>query len=68
MKTMFKTDKTLFHTGISPENKIWKYIKFNKNDKILNDFIDYLSFYSSWNFSILAKLMSSDLSIESLQT
>lgn len=60
MKTMVKTDKTLFHSGISPENKIWKYIKFNKNDKILNDFIDYLSFYSSWNFSILAKLMSSD--------
>ena len=60
MKTMLKTDNLVFHKGISPENKIWKYIKFNKNDKILSDFIDYFAFYSSRDFSVLTRLLSSD--------
>ena len=57
---MVKTDKIQFQNWISQENKIWHFIKFNKNDKILTDFIDYLSFYSSWNFATLTKLLSSD--------
>ena len=57
---MVYTDKIQFQNWISPENKIANYIKFNKNDKILGDFIDYLSFYTSWDFSILTRLLSSD--------
>lgn len=49
-----------FNTGISPLNKIWKYMSFTKKDKVLSDFIDYLSFYSTWSFAPLTKLLSSD--------
>ena len=49
-----------FNTGISPLNKIWKYMSFTKKDKVLSDFIDYMSFYTSWNFAPLTKLLSSD--------
>lgn len=60
MKTMLTTNNIQFQNWISKENKIWYYIKFNKNDKILWDFIDYLSFYTSWNFVQLTRLLSSD--------
>ena len=49
-----------FNTCISPLNKIWNYMSFTKDDKVLSDFIDYLTFYTSWNFAPLTKLLSSD--------
>lgn len=49
-----------FNTAISPLNKIWKYMSFTKDDKVLSDFIDYLSFYTTWSFGPLTKLLSSD--------
>lgn len=45
---------------IDPRNKIWKYIKFDKRDKVICDFIDYVAFYGSWNPSLLFNLLSSD--------
>ena len=47
-------------TYISPNNKIWKYIKFTKRDKVLCDFIDYLAFYGKWNRKKTLSLLSSD--------
>lgn len=47
-------------TYISPNNKIWKYIKFTKRDKVLCDFIDYLAFYGKWNRRKTLSLLSSD--------
>lgn len=47
-------------TYISPNNKIWKYIKFNKRDKVLCDFIDYLAFYWKRDRKITVALLSSD--------
>lgn len=52
--------KSHFNTCISPLNKIWKYMSFTKDDKVLSDFIDYLSFYTTWSFGPLTKLLSSD--------
>ena len=49
-----------YNTAISPLNKIWKYMSFTKDDKVLSDFIDYLSFYTTWSFAPLTKLLSSD--------
>lgn len=45
---------------ISPNNKIGKYIKFNKRDKVLCDFIDYLAFYGKRDRKITVALLSSD--------
>lgn len=50
----------LSNSLISPMNKIWKYMRFTKKDWVLSDFIDYLSFYTSWNFAPLTKLLHSD--------
>ena len=52
--------KSHFNTAISPLNKIWKFMSFTKDDKVLSDFIDYLSFYTTWSFGPLTKLLSSD--------
>lgn len=57
---MKKSVKYHFNNSISPLNKIWKYMSFTKKDKVLSDFIDYLSFYTSRNFAPLMKLLSSD--------
>lgn len=35
-------------------------MSFTKDDKVLDDFIDYLAFYTTWNFAPLTKLLSSD--------
>ena len=52
--------KVHYNTKISPLNKIWKYMTFTDRDKVLSDFIDYMSFYSSYNLQPLQKLLSSD--------
>lgn len=53
-------NKIHFNTGISPKNKLRNYMSFTSKDKILSDFIDYLSFYTTWDHSLLLKLLSSD--------
>lgn len=45
---------------ISPHNKIGKYIKFTRKDKVLCDFIDYLAFYGKRDRKITVALLSSD--------
>lgn len=45
---------------ISPNNKIWQYIKFTKKDKVLCDFIDYLAFYGKRERKRTLVLLSSD--------
>ena len=45
---------------IDPRNKIWKYIKFDKRDKVICDFIDYVAFYGSWSRDYLVRLLASD--------
>lgn len=57
---MSKSVKYHFNTRVSPLNKITKYMSFTEDDKVLSDFIDYLSFYSTWSFAPLTKLLSSD--------
>lgn len=47
-------------TYIDPRNKIWKYIKFDKRDKVLCDFIDYCAFYGRWTPNLLMNLFVSD--------
>lgn len=59
---MVKTNNSYHLTNnlISPMNKIWQFMRFTRKDKVLDDFIDYLSFYTSRNFAPLTKLLSSD--------
>ncbi len=45
---------------INPNNKIWDYIHFDKRDKVLCDFIDYIAFYGCWTNPILLSLLNSD--------
>ena len=45
---------------IDPRNKIWKYIKFDKRDKVICDFIDYVAFYGTWTPNVLMNLLASD--------
>ena len=45
---------------ISSNNKIGKYIKFTRKDKVLCDFIDYLAFYGKRDRKITVALLSSD--------
>lgn len=45
---------------ISENNKIWQYIKFNKNDCVLCDFIDYVGFYGKRERKRLLTLLASD--------
>ena len=55
-----KYTKKHFNTCISPNNKLAKYMSFTKDDKVLRDFIDYLSFYTSRNHDVLLRLLASD--------
>lgn len=54
--------KSNYHqnTCVSPKNRLTQYMSFTKDDKVLDDFIDYLAFYTSRNFAPLTKLLSSD--------
>lgn len=45
---------------IDPMNKIWKYITFDKRDKVICDFIDYLAFYWERSSSQLQIFLWSD--------
>lgn len=45
---------------IDKNNKIWDYIYFNKNDKVIWEYIDYLAFYGAWNRKYLLNLLRSD--------
>ena len=49
-----------YNTKISKLNKIGQFMTFTERDKVLSDFIDYLSFYTTRNFAPLTKLLSSD--------
>lgn len=49
-----------FNTCISPLNKLWKFMSFTKDDKVLRDFIDYLKFYTTWNNKPLLKYINRD--------
>lgn len=50
----------LSNSIISPMNKIWKFMRFTAKDEVLSDFIDYLSFYTTWQFAPLTRLLNSD--------
>lgn len=45
---------------ISPLNKLNEYMIFTPRDKVLCDFIDYVSFYGCWSDLILMRLLASD--------
>lgn len=36
---------------LSPNNKIWQYLKFYESDQVLREFIDYVWFYWDWDHS-----------------
>lgn len=45
---------------LSPNNILWKYIKFTKKDGYISDFVDYCAFYGSWQHEKLLNLDRSD--------
>lgn len=49
-----------FNTCISSNNKIWRFMSFTKDDKVLRDFIDYLRFHTSWNNKPLLQYLHRD--------
>lgn len=49
-----------FNTCISPNNKLWKFMSFTKDDKVLRDFVDYVRFHTSRNNKPLLKYINRD--------
>lgn len=45
---------------ISPNNKIWKYVKFREDDIVLDDFMDYCWFYWEWSRDKIMVYLRSD--------
>ena len=41
-------------------NKLWEYIEFNKNDKVIGEYIDYFAFYGKRYRKTLITLLASD--------
>ena len=52
--------KNHFNTAISPNNKLNKFMSFTKDDMVLRDFIDYLTFYTTWDNKPLLKFINRD--------
>ena len=52
--------KNHFNTCISPLNKLNRFMSFTKDDKVLRDFIDYLTFYCSWDNKKLLSFLHRD--------
>lgn len=49
-----------YNSVVSINNKILEYMSFTERDDVLSDFIDYLSFYTTWSHWPLLKLLNSD--------
>lgn len=46
---------------ISPNNRVLDYVKFNKSDKVVAEYVDYLAFYGSyWKDSLIMRMRDND--------